>query len=434
MLAHVSTISQQQGDAMNQLIHTPEGFRDIFGRQCDKKRYVERRIEKKFRSYGYQNIETPSMEFQDVFSREVGTTPERELYRLFDRDGNLLALRPDFTPSVARSVARYFAEETGPIRLCYSGSVFQNNSRYQGRLHETTQMGVELIGEDSAEADAEIIALTVQAMKEAGLTQFQVSIGHVDFFRALVEEAGLSDETAEQLRELLLAQNRFGAKEQIEKLNLRHDLQNAFESIPELFGDVSILDRVRKLTDNRRARRVCDRLRTICETLRVYGVEQYVTFDLGMLSAYQYYTGVVFRAYTYGTGDAIIKGGRYDSLLERYGKKSPAIGFTTEIDALLTALDRQGIEIPIRDMKTMVLYPRELEASCVRYAEHQRARGIDVACVRFDPDLRLDDYRSYGARNQFGGIIYFRSEQEVYAINIETGQTERLDTGKEDVR
>lgn len=116
--------------------------------------------------------------------REVGTTPSRELYKFFDRDGNTLVLRPDFTPSIARAASMYFMEETMPIRLCYRGSSFVNSSSYQGRLKESTQMGVELLNDDSAMADAEIIAMTVKVMLDAGLTDFQISIGHVGFFRA----------------------------------------------------------------------------------------------------------------------------------------------------------------------------------------------------------------------------------------------------------
>ena len=144
---------------MKHLIHTPEGVRDIFGRECDKKRYLERKIEKKFRGFGYQSIETPSFEFFDVFSKEVGTIPSANLYKFFDREGNTLVLRPDFTPSVARAAAMYFSEEKDPLRLCYHGNVYRNNSSYQGRLYECTQMGVEFLNEDSPEADAEVIAL-----------------------------------------------------------------------------------------------------------------------------------------------------------------------------------------------------------------------------------------------------------------------------------
>lgn len=153
--------------------------------------------------FGYQDIETPTFEFFDVFGREVGTTPSRELYKFFDRDGNTLVLRPDFTPSIARAASMYFMEETMPIRLCYRGSSFVNSSSYQGRLKESTQMGVELLNDDSAMADAEIIAMTVKVMLDAGLTDFQISIGHVGFFQALAEEAALSEDVLNELKELI---------------------------------------------------------------------------------------------------------------------------------------------------------------------------------------------------------------------------------------
>ena len=164
---------------MDRLIHTPEGVRDVYNQECTKKLYMENQIEQVFHAFGYQDIETPTFEFFDVFGREVGTTPSRELYKFFDRDGNTLVLRPDFTPSIARAASMYFMEETMPIRLCYRGSSFVNSSSYQGRLKESTQMGVELLNDDSAMADAEIIAMTVKVMLDAGLTDFQISIGHV---------------------------------------------------------------------------------------------------------------------------------------------------------------------------------------------------------------------------------------------------------------
>ena len=146
-----------------------------------------------------------------------------------------------------------------------------------------------------------------------------------------------------------------------------------------------------------------------------------------MLSPYEYYTGIIFQAFTYGTGDAVIKGGRYDRLLARYGKNAPAVGFTAEVDALLNALERQRIGIPVENSMTMVLYPARLEKLALAFTAAHRARGMDMACVRFEPGRVLEDYRQYGMRNQFGGIIYFRSEREVYALNLSSGQTERVD-------
>ncbi len=411
---------------MKKLIHTPEGVRDTYGRECTRKRVLERQIERLFHTYGYQHIETPSFEFFDVFGKEVGTVSSRNLYKFFDRDGNTLALRPDFTPSIARAASMYFSQETMPIRLCYQGSVFINNSSYQGRLKESTQMGVEFLNENSPEADAELIAMAVSVMKKARLQEFQVSVGHAGFFNALAEEAGLTGEQRQELKELLIIKNRFGAQELVEKLNLKENLAAAIDRIPELIGDQEMLDEAARLTCNPRAREALDRLGRIRELLESYGCGKYVTFDLGMLSPYEYYTGIIFQAFTYGTGDAVITGGRYDQLLARYGKSSPAVGFTTRVDALLNALERQHIQVPVEDSMTMILYPVRLEKLALKFAAAHREQGMDMACVRFEPGRVLEDYRRYGARNQFGGIIYFRSETEVYALNLASGQTDRV--------
>lgn len=415
---------------MKRYIHTPEGVRDIMAVECDKKRYLERKIDKLFRSYGYQSIQTPSMEFFDVFAKEVGSIPSRELYKFFDREGNTMVLRPDFTPSIARAVAMYFNQEEMPLRLSYRGSVFQNNNSYQGRLKESTQMGVELINDGSIEADAEVIALAVQTMLKSGITDFQISIGEVNYFQSLVEEALLEEDTVIELKQLLEIKNLFGAQELIEKQNLRKDLCTAISEIPNLFGNVEILDKAVTLTENERAKTAISRLKKIYEILKFYGCEKYVTFDLSMLSKYSYYTGIIFQGYTYGTGDAVIKGGRYDGLLEKFGKKAEAIGFVTEVDSLLNAIERQKLSLPVIDIKTMLLYPAHLEGLAIRFAAEHRKQKMEVACVRFAAGHVLDDYSEYGRRNQFGGIIYFLSEKEVYAINLSTGETEPVDISK----
>ena len=137
------------------LLHTPEGVRDIYGKEYEEKLYVESRLRDCIRLYGYRDIQTPTFEFFDVFSREIGTTPSRELYKFFDKEGNTLVLRPDFTPSIARCAAKYFGEERHPLRFSYIGNTFINTSNLQGKLKEVTQLGAELIGDSSVEADAE---------------------------------------------------------------------------------------------------------------------------------------------------------------------------------------------------------------------------------------------------------------------------------------
>ena len=156
---------------MQRIFHTPEGVRDIYNGECSQKHHLQTEIRKVFDSYGYEEIETPSFEYFEVFSREVGTIPSKDLYKFFDREGNTLVLRPDAT---------YFNPEQEVVTLSYTGNTFINNSSYQGRLKETTQMGVERIGDDSAEADAELLAMTVECLLKSGLKEFQVSVGQVD--------------------------------------------------------------------------------------------------------------------------------------------------------------------------------------------------------------------------------------------------------------
>ena len=183
-----------------QLLHTPQGVRDIYSEECARKMAVQSELLRVFHLYGYQNIETPTFEFYDIFKKERGSAGTREMYKFFDRENNTLVLRPDMTPPIARCVAKYFMDETGPLRLCYLGPTYLNGVSYQGRLNETTQTGVELIGDDSSDGDAEMIALVIDGLKATGLKEFQVELGQVEFYRGLVEEAGLNEDTKERLQ------------------------------------------------------------------------------------------------------------------------------------------------------------------------------------------------------------------------------------------
>ncbi len=329
----------------SKLVHTPEGVRDIYGEEKAKKTEVERLLHQKIVSYGYHDIQPPTFEFFDVFSKEVGTTPSKELYKFFDKEGNTLVLRPDFTPSVARCAAKYFMDENVPIRFCYQGNTFTNTSLLQGKLKEVTQLGAELIGDASVQADAEMIALTIEALYHAGLSDFQISVGNLEYFKGICAEAGLVEETELELREFISGKNFFGAEELLDSVGVERHNKELLLKVSELFGPASILDEAEKAVTNERSRNAVKRLAKVYEALCDYGVEKYVSFDLGMLSKYNYYTGIIFKGYTYGVGDAIVKGGRYDNLLKRFGKDAPAIGFMIVVDDLLAAMNRQGVVI-----------------------------------------------------------------------------------------
>lgn len=336
---------------MQRLFHTPEGVRDIYNHECAQKLYLQNKLHRVFETYEYQDIETPTFEYFEVFNKEVGTTPSKDLYKFFDREGNTLVLRPDFTPSIARAAAMYFEEKDMPVRLCYQGNTFVNNSSYQGRLKESTQMGVEFIGDSAVDADVEVIMMAIEMMTSAGLQEFQISIGQVDFFKALIEESKMDEETIENLRTLISNKNIFGVEELLDRLSIREGLKEAFLQLPQLFGGVEVLDRARELANNGKSRDAIRRLRQIYDLLEKKGYEKYISFDFGMLSKYEYYTGIIFQAYTYGTGEPIAKGGRYDNLMAHFGKPEPAVGFCITMDQLMIALSRQNIVINPKEGK-----------------------------------------------------------------------------------
>lgn len=363
------------------LVHTPEGVRDIYGDEKEKKTIVERLLHERITAYGYRDIQTPTFEFFDVFSKEVGTTPSRELYKFFDKEGNTLVLRPDFTPSIARCAAKYFMEENVPIRFCYQGNTFTNTSDLQGKLKEVTQMGAELIGDDSVQADAEMIAMTIEALYHAGLSDFQISVGNLEYFKGICAEAGLDEETELELREYISGKNYFGAEELLERTHVDKKDKELLLKVSDLFGTVQILEEAREAASNKRSRHAVERLEKVYQVLCDYGVEKYVSFDLGMLSKYNYYTGIIFKGYTYGVGDAIVKGGRYDNLLEHFGKKAPAIGFVIVVDDLLSAMNRQGAAIAGMESCTSLYYTQADFKEKLKEARRMRSEGRHVALL-----------------------------------------------------
>ncbi len=363
------------------LLHTPEGVRDIYGKEYAGKLHVERQLRECIRLYGYEDIQTPTFEFFDVFSREIGTTPSKELYKFFDKEGNTLVLRPDFTPSIARCAAKYFCEERLSLRFSYIGNTFTNTSNLQGKLKEVTQMGAELIGDPSVEADAEIISLVIQSLLNTGLKRFQVAIGDVEYFKGLCEEAGLDEETELDLRAFISGKNYFGAQDLLTERKVAEPYQSRLLKVADMFGGMDSLAGARAMADNARSLGAIDRLEKLHSLLRQYGVEAYVSFDLGMLSKYRYYTGMIFKAYTYGVGDAVVKGGRYDRLLEQFVKDAPAVGFVMVVDSILEALSRQGVAMPDAGEIRRISYSREDFPEKLAEAQRLRSQGIAAALV-----------------------------------------------------
>lgn len=411
---------------MEQKLHTPEGVRDIYNKECETKLTLQKKLNTVLHLYGYRDIQTPTFEYYDVFREEIGSTSTQELYKFFDREGNILALRPDITPSVARAAATLFESEELPIRLCYAGNTFINHSSYQGRLKENTQLGAELIGLDTIEADAELIAMVVDGLKKVGLTEFQVSIGHVDFIQSLMNAADLNEEETKEIRELITNRNYFGIDELLDGRRVKEAVKEAFHILPELAGGEEVLEKALLAAPDLTARLAVTRLQHIYHLLKLYGAEEHVTFDLSMIGSYGYYTGIIFRAYTYGTGDAVVRGGRYDHLLEKFGKSTPSIGFAIILDELMSALSRQRISVDTIH-QNLIVYTEATEEEAISLACSFRNKGRCIELLKREIEEEREPYEEYAKRAGISAMLFLRDDQKIEMVNIQTGEVKTAD-------
>lgn len=367
---------------MNRVIHTPEGLRDIYGTEVEEREEMTDRLFSTLESFGFRGIETPAIEFFDVFSRDKGSTPSRDLYKFFDREGNTLALRPDFTPSICRCAAAHFADEKEPLRFTYKGNVYVNSSSYRGRLNESAEVGAEFLFDGSVDADAEIIAAAAEALISCGLTDFKIGIGHAGILQGLIEEAGLSDEE-ETIRSYIENHNFYGLEQFLQKGQVADDLKTLFLAMQKSFDDFSEMAKLYRLSEKyEKIHEALDRLSILSDLLKAYGVEKYVSYDFGAVSRFRYYTGIIFTGYAYGTGEPVLSGGRYDRLLENFSCEGAAVGFAVFCDELYTAIKSAGLSLARGQIRRTLTYNEKNRRDVIRKARELRATGIQVTLRR----------------------------------------------------
>lgn len=396
------------------LLHTPEGVRDIYQGECEKKLYLEDKLHNILKTYGYHPIQTPSFEFFDIFGKEVGTTKSKDLYKFFDREGNTLVLRPDITPSIARVAANYFMEESMPIRFCYKGNTFINTGSLQGRLKENTQLGAELIGDNTVDADAEILSMVVECLLHAGLKEFQLSVGHVGILQGMMEAAGFDEEEEDILCDLISNNNFFGVESFIEARHLDEGLKRLFGVLGKLYQSAEEFQAVRAAAENYpKIQAAMEHLEKLQSLALLYGIDKYISFELGVMSSYKYYSGIIFHGYTFGSGEPIVKGGRYDRLLKHFGKDAPAIGFVIVTDQLMAALSRQHIDTPMEHLGQLVVYDEAHREDAVIYARKQRAAGCSVELILKADGRTNADYEAYAQRRQIARVQFMDGHKPI---------------------
>jgi len=252
---------------IEKLLHTPQGMRDIYGFEWKRKDAVTARLHQVLRLFGYQDISTPAFEFFDVFNSDTGTVGSRQMYKFFDRNNNTLVLRPDMTPSIARSVAKYFSDCDYPLRLSYSGNTYINHEGYQGKLTEKTELGAEYINDDSPEADAEAVAMMIECFLAAGLKEFCVDIGDAGFYRCLMEDLPVGDEVRARIHDNIENRNALAMELLLSDTAIPDDRKKILLSYNELFGDVTMLDQAQKMTDIPGCLKAVKRLREVYDII-----------------------------------------------------------------------------------------------------------------------------------------------------------------------
>lgn len=373
---------------MTGLLQTPYGTRDFLPHEAAAKRAVERRLAELFASFGYAQVVTPTMEYLETLTTSSGRTQEPHLFKMFDGNNRTLALRHEMTTPIARLAVSRLKDSPMPLKLSYNTNVFRFRTNQPGRQCEFYQAGVELLGASNAFADAEIVALAAQALKVAGLEDFTICLGQVEFAAGLMEN--LPHDVQAQIKSAI-------ERHDIAALNSL-DIDDTLKKIPTLQGGRELLTVAYSLAENDRSSRALDNLTEIYRLLEIYGVADKITFDLGLIRDFEYYTGMVFEAYAPGVGYSLAGGGRYDNMLKDFGAACPATGFALGIERVLAARNFQGVADDSLTRKIFVSYAESREIAAIHVANSRRAEGVVVE-LSLTPQTKADAEKSCADKN-----------------------------------
>ena len=373
---------------MTKLLETPYGTQDFLPEEAAAKRITEQKIFELFASFGYEEVVTPAMEYLETLTTSGGREIESHLFKMFDAQNRTLALRHEMTTPIARLTVGRLKNSPLPLKLSYNTNVFRFRKNQPGRQCEFYQAGVELLGISNAFADAEVIGLAAQALKISGLKDFKICLGQVEFAGGLMEN--LSPE--------LQAEIKFAIE--------RHDIvalenlpvEDSLKKIPKLQGGREILTAAESIAENDRSKKALENLKEIYRLLEIYGVADKITFDLGLIRDFEYYTGMVFEAYAAGVGYSLAGGGRYDNMLKDFGKDYPATGFALGIERILSARKIQGVEENFQAKDFYLSYAAGKEESAIKKAAELRAAGKIVE-VSLMPQGKIDAEKICAEKN-----------------------------------
>lgn len=354
---------------------TPEGTRDFLFEESDALRTVERTLSDMFKLRGYKKVITPTIEFFDVFNREsAGTLPEN-LYSMTDAYGRLLVLRPDSTLPIARIAATRLKGASLPIRLYYNQNVFTRQPKLTGHNDETSQSGIELIGAKGLRADLEVITMAIEALDLCGAPDYKIEIGHAGFFKSLCSELNADDDTLSDIYEYMETKNFVALNSVLDGMEESKTVE-ALRNLPRMFGGLEVISEGEKLSKSEEGKKALSYLKTIYTSLCELGLQDKIIIDLSLVHRSNYYTGIVFRGYTEGSGITVLSGGRYDSLIKEFGEDLPATGFGVQTDALAQAMLSRGDKFSDKTIEVLVFGDDGCEITALIHIKELNKNGV----------------------------------------------------------
>jgi len=352
----------------------PAGTAYLLPAAAAKKRRLEATLTGLFATWGYNEIITPAVESLEVLQPGMSGKLLQQSCKFLDAQGRIKVLRSDLTTPLAYLAATRLFRQPQPLRLCYCDSIFRTEGQTEFR-----QAGVEVLGAAGEAADTEVLALAASCLQQAGLPEFRIGIGHAGFVEGLLDEAAASEETREKIRRALNRRDFVGYREIVRDIAAPPAVRDLLSGLPDRHGDATILPQAAALTGNPQAQAALGSLAGIYRSLAAAGWGNRIYLDLSLVRDLDYYTGIIFEAYTYGLGSPILGGGRYDSLPGKFGNALPAVGFAIGVERLLAVLEQLGVADPARPVDCLVVPAPGQETAALLLAEELRREGGTAA-------------------------------------------------------
>lgn len=348
-------------------IQIPSGTRDLIQKQSLIKREMEKKIMRVFRQYCYEEVMTPAIEYYQTYARAFSSLDDTEMYKFFDDKGEILTLRMDMTVPIARLAATKFKPDSLPLRLYYSSNVYKVKKAFAGKQTEVTDCGIELIGAGD-QADLEVISCALDTLETLDLPEAFLEIGDAALVYEACKKAGLNYEEQRILMDLIDRKSIVELEEYLKILDLPKVQTRFFRELPFLGGKREALETARQLCFDAEMVERIDFLLKLDSDLRELNLNERVRYDLGKIPHQNYYTGLIFQGYCKGAGHSILSGGRYDSLLEKFGFPASACGFSVKLDNLLEIVE----DLPEKASYFRISYPKESQVEALKLASALR--------------------------------------------------------------